>query len=255
MPTRRASRALRALIIDPVLHRYGSPTLYEMEAAGGILHHDVPGFLGSLLSDSGLTIGELMREYDEARGELSRRQASGDSPAYPDHFDAGPRSALAIYALVRLAGPRTVLETGVANGHTSFFILQALRRNGTGTLRSIDIRNDVASCLTAEERAAWHLVELDQRHLAASFRLVVRGLGDVDLFIHDSDHSYRWQMLEYRTLWCHLRTGALLVSDDVDSSRAFIDFCRCSGVTPNLLVDQRTVLGAVRVAASGQTID
>ena len=44
----------------------------------------------------------------------------------------------AIWLLVRCLRPRHVVETGVAHGLTSRFILEALEKNGDGHLWSID---------------------------------------------------------------------------------------------------------------------
>jgi hypothetical protein len=45
---------------------------------------------------------------------------------------------LELYALVRLLRPRHVVEVGVSSGVSSAYLLQALHRNGRGTLHSID---------------------------------------------------------------------------------------------------------------------
>lgn len=44
------------------------------------------------------------------------------------------------------------------------------------------------------------------------------------MFLHDSDHSYRWRMFEYTTVRDRLKSDGILLSDDVDVSYAFIDF-------------------------------
>src|SRR5207253_10228310 len=45
----------------------------------------------------------------------------------------------AIWCLIRHLKPKKVIETGVAHGVTSRFILEALERNGDGHLWSIDL--------------------------------------------------------------------------------------------------------------------
>jgi predicted O-methyltransferase YrrM len=48
-------------------------------------------------------------------------------------------SGTALYVLVRIFKPEVVVETGVANGVSSSFILKALDQNSRGKLYSIDL--------------------------------------------------------------------------------------------------------------------
>jgi predicted O-methyltransferase YrrM len=68
----------------------------------------------------------------------------------------------------------------------------------------------------------------------------------IDMFFHDSDHSYRNQEHEYSVFYERLRPGGFLVSDDIDASYAFLDFCRRHSVRPGVLIAQRKLLGVVR---------
>ena len=43
----------------------------------------------------------------------------------------------------------------------------------------------------------------------------------VDLFFHDSLHTTRHMLFEFRVAWRHLRRGGVLVSDDVFWNPAF----------------------------------
>jgi hypothetical protein len=49
-------------------------------------------------------------------------------------------------------------------------------------------------------------------------------LGSIDIFIHDSEHSYENMMFEYMTAWDHLKEGGILLSDDTNLNKAFSDF-------------------------------
>ena len=48
----------------------------------------------------------------------------------------------------------------------------------------------------------------------------------VDIFFHDSDHSYANMTWEFETAWPKVGPDGLLVSDDVLANTAFFDFCR-----------------------------
>jgi predicted O-methyltransferase YrrM len=129
------------------------------------------------------------------------------------------------YLLCRLLEPDVVVETGVAYGVSSAFILRALEENGRGVLHSVDLPPLRRECerfwgmavdKTLEER--WTL------HRGSSARVLPRlleELNTVDLFVHDSLHSYRNMRREFEAVWPRLRTGGVLVADDVERNRAF----------------------------------
>ena len=63
--------------------------------------------------------------------------------ASPAEWAVESSTAIVLYAAVRSRKPATVVETGIANSHSSFLILSALARNGAGRLASVDVRHDV----------------------------------------------------------------------------------------------------------------
>jgi predicted O-methyltransferase YrrM len=67
-------------------------------------------------------------------------------------------SAFLMYALVRLLSPSVVLETGVANGHSSALILNALAENGCGELHSVDVSDNVGNLVVDKRRWCLHLL-------------------------------------------------------------------------------------------------
>ena len=58
----------------------------------------------------------------------------------------------------------------------------------------------------------------------------VRKVGNVDVFIHDSLHTYDHMMWEFETAYPHLQDGGLLFSDDALWNRSFFDFVDKVGV-------------------------
>jgi len=46
----------------------------------------------------------------------------------------------------------------------------------------------------------------------------------IDMFLHDSSHSYGHMLWEFRQFWPRLRDGGLLVSHDVQMNAAFPEF-------------------------------
>lgn len=160
---------------------------------------------------------------------------------------------LTIYALVRLSFPHIVLETGVANGVSSAYILQALHDNGDGRLISIDLpahttqvidhvlRNQTTGWLVPNEfREMWTLHLGDAKLLLPS---LFDELSSIDIFFHDSDHSYEHMLWECSTAWSNLRIGGFLLVHDVNWHSAFLDFAASVGVKPHI---QGNRLGILR---------
>ena len=48
----------------------------------------------------------------------------------------------------------------------------------------------------------------------------------IDVFIHDSLHTYDHMLSEYHAAYPRLRPGGLLISDDADWNHAFSQFMR-----------------------------
>jgi predicted O-methyltransferase YrrM len=154
-----------------------------------------------------------------------------------DHYGARPELALVLRAVVRLARPATVVETGVAQGVTTAVILQGMAENGEGRLYSIDSPPPqagdgyVGSLVPDRLRSRWTLrTGLSQHELAP----LLAELETIDLFVHDAEHRYETQTEEYERAWPRLRADAQLVTDDVDTP-AFMDFAARVGATPFLI--------------------
>ena len=139
-----------------------------------------------------------------------------------------------IYCCVRVLRPRLMVETGVAHGYSSWVILNAMHRNGTGALCSIDLPSrdsntaynfdgtpDTGWMVPAALRPRWTLRLGDARQLMPE---TLRELGRIDMFFHDSDHSYAHMQWEFATVWPSLAQRGVLLSDDVDKNTAFQEF-------------------------------
>jgi len=142
--------------------------------------------------------------------------------------------------------PERVIETGVSEGRSSRALLSALQANSSGHLLSFDIEPEVGSLVETPLRARWTFHQLPGRQRSLAFEKALKDFAPIDLFFHDSHHTYGWQSLEYRLAWNSLAEGGFLTSDDVDSSFAFLDFCKRNSVTPDILVGDAKLFGAVR---------
>jgi hypothetical protein len=50
--------------------------------------------------------------------------------------------------------------------------------------------------------------------------------------MHDSEHSFDCMWFEFNEAWPHLRSGGVLLSDDVNSTEAFPRFARERRIRP-----------------------
>lgn len=144
------------------------------------------------------------------------------------------RGGRELYVLVRGSRPVSSVETGVGVGFSSAFILEALARNRAGNLVSIDLPNsdrgwklppgtEPGSLVPAPVRAQW---DLRLGNTLALLPQVLRNLGAIDLFFHDSEHTYETMMFEYRAAYRALAPGGMLVSDDTMWNAAMLDFAK-----------------------------
>ncbi len=134
----------------------------------------------------------------------------------------------AIWCLIRHLKPARVIETGVAHGVTSRFILEALARNGGGHLWSIDLppierdlRKQVGMAVGDRYAGRWTYIEGSSRRRLPG---MLSQLGQIDLFIHDSMHSERNVRFELDQAWAALKPGGAIVVDDVDANWGFRSF-------------------------------
>ncbi len=132
-----------------------------------------------------------------------------------------------IYAIVRALKPKTFVETGVQTGVSTYFILSALERNNYGLLNSIDIRETledgkkVGWLVPDELKPRWEFSHGDSLKIVPK---ILSELEMVDIFMHDSLHTYEHMSSEFRTAWEYLNEGGVLITDDIDQNRAFEDF-------------------------------
>ncbi|MFQ5923912.1 MAG: methyltransferase domain-containing protein, partial [Anaerolineales bacterium] len=130
-----------------------------------------------------------------------------------------------LYMMCRAIKPQVVIETGVGYGASSAFILKAMEANGIGELHSIDIpplsegSEEFIGVFVPEHLAArWILHRGTSRTVRPR---LLEEVGQVDLFIHDSAHTYRTVTFELSIVLPYLNDRAVVVVDDADCNWAF----------------------------------
>lgn len=172
---------------------------------------------------------EEVRRKKALYERIARHTAEPEKLLYRVAFGIGNARGEILYALVRLLRPEVVLETGVANGSSSAFLLQALADNGRGHLHSIEYppmghRDDprIGIFVPPGLRGRWTMYQGNSRRLLPKR---VRELGRVNLFLHDSDHCFDSLLFELSTVWPAIPPGGILLSDDVTMNDAYLTFC------------------------------
>ena len=166
--------------------------------------------------------------WDVWREVLEDLESAGIRPG-PASFkawnDGDAGLTRAIWCLVRHLKPTNVVETGVAHGVTSRFILEALERNGHGHLWSIDLpprervwHEQIGIAVRARLRNRWSYTKGSSRRRLPG---LLSRLGQIDVFIHDSLHSRRNVLFELEQAWPVVRPGGAIVVDDIDVNTGF----------------------------------
>lgn len=140
-------------------------------------------------------------------------------------WSIGTTLGTVLYSLCRKIRPDIVVETGVASGVSSSYILCSLEENKNGVLYSIDLswQEGQSGWLIPDYlQHRWHLIT---GRSSDKLPPLLDNLNTIDIFLHDSEHTYRNMLFEYQAAWIHLRHGGLLLSHNIDASDAFPDFC------------------------------
>ena len=141
------------------------------------------------------------------------------------------KKVLVQYAAIRAFTPNVVVETGVAGGVCTSYVLLALQKNGRGKLHSIEVGDP--KYLPPGKQPGWIVPDWlrdnwDLR-IGDSRALLPQLLSEravIDVFIHDSLHTYDHMLWEFRAAYPWLRAGGLLISDDAVWNSAFSEFTR-----------------------------
>lgn len=222
---------------------------------------EIPRFLGELKDRDFLP--EITAKSSELHDLVAGEAGEGEEKRGPGVIHVN--EALYIYCMMRHLRPEIVVETGVCNGFSSAFILYALECNQGGHLYSIDYPEGLGAergpaahwegdgnAVVPEGKAPGWLVpeRLRQRWTLILGRSqeklpgLLEELGRVDVFFHDSEHSYECMWFEMREARKFLAPGGTILVHDVNLNSAFADFARLHGREPTVF----QVLGSLSFA-------
>jgi predicted O-methyltransferase YrrM len=216
---------------------------------------DWSALLGQLSQRLGVNVEEILAE--DALKRTEDQVASGlanlpsDAP-FALHHNGDMVLGHLCYALARIKRPAVIVETGVCYGVTSAFLLKAIQVNGRGVLHSIDLPplgkaadDFVGRLVIPELRANWKLHRGRSQDLLPG---IVREKGPVDLFVHDSLHTFRNMRREFEIVTPNLAAGGVLLADDVEGNSAFAEWVSNSKPAYSAVVQERVKRGLTGVA-------
>jgi hypothetical protein len=186
---------------------------------------------------------------------LSREHRAEGRPFYVEIEEP-----LELYALARLLRPNHVVEVGVSSGVSSAYFLQALERNGQGTLHSVDLpkldpgksgpsgrrfgswsipRGRFSGwAVPFPLRKRWDLRIGDKKEVLP---LLGKELDSVDLFLYDVPHSDPQAFFEFRSLDRSFHKGSVALADHGGTQEicpSLRRWARSRGATPERRRDQ-----------------
>lgn len=235
-------------------------TRYYVQFTRALLRH--PTWMGTLLLRGrfGLkrrVVSDSMRwvrraslpESIEQLSQLHSLSAIGDLGGTEDY----------LYLVVRIKRPLVVVETGVHLGISTAFILAGLEDNHQGHLFSIDLPNtsyvtdrgkvsyspvdekvSTGFLVPAELRSRWTLLLGDSKEVLPQ---LLKTLGRIDIFLHDSEHTYEAMTREYSQALALMEPGGVLMSDDVKWNSAFADFLSTHRFSWSTVIHNRLGIG------------
>ena len=153
------------------------------------------------------------------------------------------------YILTRCLKPELIVETGVASGISSIAWLEAMNKNGIGKLVSFDLPPSVETtdfklcrdqswkyrppgttsgwAVPDSLRDRWTLIlgnsleEMPKR---------LPELGLIDIFFHDSLHTYEHMAGEFTIVKSLVRQGGIVIADDAAYTKAFRELAEKLGL-------------------------
>ncbi len=187
---------------------------------------------------SELTKINLLSEFEASVGNIDDWQTKKFLSVWEFRF-----FRVLIYSLVRNQRPEIVVETGVLHGMTSAFILEAMSLNDYGTLYSYDLpstsiknpanKDGYFYALPQGKKSGWLVPERLRSNWNLKICSSVEGLrkdkkelDSIDIFCHDSEHTYDTMWAELFFAWERITPGGIIICDNIEANSSFQDFCR-----------------------------
>ena len=195
-------------------------------------------------------LNEIDNIVEEFFSKLKNKEYPSKEMPYPIDYSISSDSRKFLYILCRITKPRNVIETGVAYGLSSFYILSALNRNEYGKLTSIDSvfrpwqsEEMIGSIIPKNLRSKWKLVlGKSNEKLLDEFKKI----ENVEIFVHDSLHSYKNMTFEFNCAINNIKNNGIIISDDILDNDAFYDFIKNKEIINSIIKVENKGLGFIQ---------
>ena len=194
---------------------------------------------------------EVQNHIDNFFDKLKNETYPSKKKPYPLEYTLDNKSGLFLYILCKIIKPEKIVETGVAYGLSSMYILQALFENKKGTLYSIDSvftpwqsKEMIGSAIPSHLRQNWKLVFGSS---SKKLKETLSTLDSLNIFFHDSLHTNKNMTFEFETVWPFVTKNGFLISDDISGNNAFHDFYSKMNLEPFILPqNEKSFLGILK---------
>ncbi len=191
----------------------------------------VAGFAAAVLGATEGEIEPFVKEIETNRpfhaALAAKRRAQGREPRASVNNEVGT----ILYTVCRYLKPDNAVETGVASGVSSSYFLRALTDNKNGRLHSIDFptwEQETGWIVPDDLKGRWELI---RGRSAEKLPELLEKLEKIGVFFHDGEHTYDNMTWEYESAWGALKPGGVLLSHNIDFTKAFPDFAKKLGAT------------------------
>lgn len=183
-----------------------------------------------------------MSSYLPASKTLFKKTIANQKQITNARWNAEQNLFSLLYSLVCAKNPNLVVETGVANGISTNAIMNALEHSkNSGALHSFDVLSETSKAYKGNGNWQFHLLSAVKTH--THLKNKIQSLPKLDIWLHDSNHGYRWQKFEYLLAMRSLKKGGLLISDDIDASPAWAELAGSVFRKSYIIFDSRKFIG------------
>ncbi|NDF35906.1 MAG: class I SAM-dependent methyltransferase [Nitrosopumilaceae archaeon] len=176
--------------------------------------------MNKLFDTQSISISEAKNNTEHIRDHISNffdklkhENYPSKKKPYPTEYSLDDNSGLFLYILCKTIKPEKIIETGVAYGLSSMYILQALKENNKGILYSIDSifspwqsKEMIGRVIPDELKIRWEFVFGSS---SEKLKNILSQLNEIDIFFHDSLHTYKNMMFEFETAWPFITKNGL----------------------------------------------
>ena len=181
-------------------------------------------------------------DYIEKGKDLFHTVSKTQSSITNTRWNAEEQLFILLYSLIKANNSKLIVETGVANGITTNAIMKAIEESGADSdLHSFDVLPETSKAYVGGGNWNFHL--LKGKNVHKQIKSVASLLPKVDVWVHDSNHGYRWQKFEYLLALSVLSKNGILISDDIDASSAWGELAKTHFRKSYVIFDSRKFFG------------